>query len=366
MKNIKASRLLILCAMAVTVAVTICFWDELGIREIPLAVLQAKYEKSESRYISINGTSVHYCDQGTGPVVIALHGIVDSLHTWDQWTEKMVPRYRVVRMDIPGFGLTGPVRDGIYTKDGFVDFLKTFMTELKIDNGILVGNSLGGAIAWNFALAYPEMVNQLILIDPAGYPMEIPWPLNLAETPGIRHAAKWITPRWIFQMSLKQVFGDPSKVTDQMVDRFYELNLRPGNRDALIEIMDSLKKLNHDPAFSRNIAHLSVPTLLIWGEKDTWIPVSHVSRWKQDVPGIQTILYENTGHVPQLEIPGQVAADIHQWITAQAVGKKSGPGGRISGMWIFISVGAVLFLLILLRPAWSNRRRKAVEKNSGK
>jgi hypothetical protein len=84
------------------------------------------------------------------------------------------------------------------------------------------------------------------------------------------------------------------------------------------------------------------------------------------VPGIQTILYENTGHVPQLEIPGQVAADIHQWITAQAVGKKSGPGGRISGMWIFISVGAVLFLLILLRPAWSNRRRKAVEKNSGK
>ncbi|RJP76653.1 MAG: alpha/beta hydrolase [Desulfobacteraceae bacterium] len=360
MKKYKIHRLLILCFIITAVSATIYYRDELGIREIPLAVLQAKYEKPESRYISIHGTPVHYCDQGTGPVVIALHGIADSLHTWDQWTEKMVPHYRIVRMDIPGFGLTGPARDGIYTKDGFVGFLKTFMDALKIENGIIVGNSLGGAIAWNFALAYPEMVNQLVLIDPAGYPMEIPWPLNLAETPGIRHVAKWITPRWIFQMSLKQVFGDPSKVTDQIIDRFYELNLRPGNRGALIGIMDSLKKLNHDPAFSRNIADLSVPTLLIWGEKDIWIPVSHVSKWKQAVPGIQTILYENAGHVPQLEIPDQVAADMHQWIATHAAEKKNGPGWN-AGMWIFISAGAGLLLLIALRMVRNHRNGKAVE-----
>ena len=302
------------------------YWDELGIREIPLQTLQQKYELPDSRYISINGTSVHYCDQGRGPVVIALHGIVDSLRTWDEWAEKMIPHYRVIRMDIPGFGLTGPVTDGVYSKEMFIHFLDTFMTELKIENCILVGNSLGGAIAWNFAIQFPQKVNQLILIDPAGYPIEIPWPLNLTEMPGIRHIASLITPRWIYQMSLKQVFGNPSLVTDQVIDRFYELNLRPGNRDALVAIMDALKKLNHDPAFSQRISELSVPTLLIWGKNDAWIPVSHVPRWKQAVPGIHTIVYENAGHVAQMEIPGQVASDMHQWISMQSVEKKGGQG----------------------------------------
>jgi pimeloyl-ACP methyl ester carboxylesterase len=342
------SGVMILAAIAV-----ISSWDELGIQEIPLSVLQQKYETPESRYVSINGTSIHYLDQGKGTVIVALHGMVDSLHTWDEWAKKMTPHYRVVRMDIPGFGLTGPVREGGYSKEMFVGFLHAFLNELKIDQCILAGNSLGGAIAWNFALQYPEKVSQLILIDPAGYPMEIPWPLSLAETPGIRYFARFITPRWIYQMSLRQVFGDPSKVTDSLVDRFYELNLRPGNRDALIRIMDSLKKLNQDPTFSKSIAGIRTPTLLIWGQKDTWIPVSHVTKWEKDVPGIRTILYENTGHVPQLEIPDQVAQDMHKWISGNQ--EKSSESGK--GIWFAITAGILILLSLLL---WMIRKKKAL------
>ncbi len=345
MKQKKTKWLILLSVVILAAIATISSWDELGIQEIPLQILQQKYETPESRYVSINGTSIHYLDQGKGPVIVALHGTVDSLHTWDEWAKKMTPHYRIVRMDIPGFGLTGPVREGGYSKEMFTGFLHAFLNELKIEKCILTGNSLGGAIAWNFAVQYPEKVSQLILIDPAGYPMEIPWPLNLAETPGIRHIARFITPRWIFQMSLRQVFGDPSKVTDELVDQFYELNLRPGNRDALLKIMDSLKKLNQDPMFSKSITKIQTPTLLLWGQKDTWIPVSHVSRWKQDVPGIHTILYENTGHVPQLEIPDQVAQDMHKWISGNQ--EKITDQGK--GMWFIIAAGILIFLFLFSR-----------------
>ena len=351
MKQKKTKWLVFLSLLILAAIATIYSWDRLGIQEIPLQILQQKYETPESKYVLINGTSIHYLDQGKGTVIVALHGIVDSLHTWDEWATKMIPHYRIVRMDIPGFGLTGPVREGEYSKEMFTGFLNAFLTELKIDQCILVGNSLGGAIAWNFALHYPEKVSQLILIDPAGYPIEIPWPLSLTETPGIRHVARFITPRWIFQMSLKQVFGDPSKVTDSIIDQFYELNLRPGNRDALIEIMDSLKKLNQDPTFSKSIANIHTPTLLLWGKKDTWIPVSHVSRWKQDVPTIHTILYENTGHVPQLEIPDQVAQDMHQWISGNQE-KIRDPG---KGIWFAVTAGILIILSLLL---WMIRKKR--------
>jgi pimeloyl-ACP methyl ester carboxylesterase len=350
MKQKKTKWLILLSVVILAAIATIYSWDELGIQEIPLQILQQKYETPESRYVSINGTPVHYLDQGKGTVIVALHGIVDSLHTWDEWARKMTPHYRVVRMDIPGFGLTGPVREGEYSKEMFTGFLHAFLNELKIENCILTGNSLGGAIAWNFALHYPEKVSQLILIDPAGYPMEIPWPLSLTETPGIRHVARFITPRWIYQLSLRQVLGDPSRVTDTLVDRFYELNLRPGNRDALIEIMDSLKKLNQDPAFSKSITNIHTPTLLLWGKKDAWIPVSHVSKWKKDVPGIHTILYEKIGHVPQLEIPDQVAQDMHQWISGNQE-KIRDPG---KGIWFAIAAGTLIILSLLL---WMIRKK---------
>jgi pimeloyl-ACP methyl ester carboxylesterase len=346
MKNKKTKVSLFFCMIFVVVGVIVIFWNELGIQEIPLATLQEKYEKKESKYITVNGTSIHYCDEGKGPAIVALHGIADSLHTWDEWAKEMTSRYRIVRMDIPGFGLTGPVKDGVYSKEMFIGFLDKFLTELKIENCILVGNSLGGAIAWNYALQFPQKVNQLILIDPAGYPMEIPWPLNLAETPGVRHVARLITPRWIFQMSINQVFADSSKVTSETVDRFYELALRPGNREALVKIMAALTKLNHDPAFSKSITNISVPTLLMWGKKDIWIPVSHVSKWKQDVHDIQTILYENAGHVPHLEIPGRVATDMHQWISMELTKKQD--NGLIHEKWFIIVCGMFLFSIFFL------------------
>jgi len=185
----------------------------------------------------------------------------------------------------------------------------------------------------------------MVLVDPAGYPMTLPWPLKLASLPVIKHVAAMITPRVVFAMSLKQVFGDPGKITDDMIDRHYELSLRPGNRTALMHIMASLKKINADPDFSRAITDISVPTLLLWGGSDQWIPVSHVKLWKRDLPGIHVIVYDGVGHIPQVEIPEQSARDVHQWLSATSA---RDTGSMTPGRLLLLSILAGIPLVALI------------------
>lgn len=332
------------------------YFNDLGIREIPLQLLQQKYEKPESKYITLDGTEVHYCDQGQGPALLLLHGFSDALQTWDGWVAAVNDHYRIIRPDLPGFGLTGPLKEGEYSKEGYIRFIDQFITKLNLPKVILVGNSLGGAIAWNYALRYPEKVDRMILIDPAGYPLSIPFPLKIVSIPVLKHISTLITPRFMFQLSLEQVLGDSRMVTPEMVNRFYELNLRPGNRAALVAVMDNLKQLNEDPAFCKAIAGIQTPTLLLWGEKDRWIPVSQVKLWQRDLPGIQTIVYQGVGHVPQIEIPGRSAADVHQWLVAAGAQGKRTPDRMV---FRIIAIGCGCFCIVVLVFYRLRKRKKS-------
>lgn len=349
----KIKTIIILYLTIIVASLVVYYFDTLGIRDIPLDELKAKYEKSHSKYIQINGIDVHYCDEGEGPVIVALHGTSDSLHTWDGWVETIGGHYRIVRMDIPGFGLTGPSKSGQYSKKEFVDFVDKFVTALGIDTFIIAGNSLGGAIAWNYALQHPDKIDKLVLVDPAGYPMEIPWPLKLAGMPVIKNIASMVTPRFIYAMSLKQVLGDPGKVTEEMIDRHYELSLRPGNRKALLRIMEALKKIQNDPSFSKGITEISVPTMLIWGEKDTWIPPSHVDLWQRDLPQVHVIVYEGVGHIPQVEIPAKSANDVHQWLSEK--NQKVGKPIDVNSLLALKVAGIFLLLILGLYLVWRKK-----------
>jgi pimeloyl-ACP methyl ester carboxylesterase len=338
-------RLFLIGLLAGAVGAGVVYFDDLGIREIPLETLQAKYEKPTSAYISVDGTNIHYSDQGRGPTIVALHGVADSLYTWDGWVDALADDYRIVRMDIPGFGLTGPARNNTYSEEAFVGFLDKFVAGLGLERFILVGNSLGGAIAWNYALRFPDKVDRMILIDPAGYPMDLPGALNLAAVPVLRDISMLVTPRFIFRVSLEQVMGDPDKVTDELVDRTYELTLRPGNRKALAAVLASLIKMKDDPELSKRIPGITVPTLLLWGADDRWIPPDHVALWKRDLPGIQTIVYQGVGHIPQVEIPGRSAADAHRWLSALEAEKRDGSAAMIFYVISGCFVGAFIALL---------------------
>lgn len=328
----------------------------LALRDIPLDELNARYAIDlrldppsgarshppvhyRSRYITLGDPAtaagpdnaaqagavrypmVHYCDsESDRPVLVALHGIMDSAHGWQGWMREIGHHYRIVAPDLPGFGLTGPLLAGDYAVSMWVHFLDDFVAALRIEHFHLAGSSLGGGVAWNYAIRHPDKVQRLVLVDPVGYPQEVPDAVRIVARPGIAAIVPLFTPRWIFSGYVKQVYGDPARVTRPVVDRFFEIALRPGSRPAMIRVFQLLVQQSQDETLPNGIANLhrlGIPTLLLWGEKDRWIPVQHVARWQQDVPSIQAIVYSGAGHIPHEEMPEQTAQDVHRFLSCE-------------------------------------------------
>jgi pimeloyl-ACP methyl ester carboxylesterase len=277
--------------------------------DIPLADLQGKYANEASRYINILGTSVHYRDEGQGPLLVLLHGTAASLHTWDRWVDILQQDFRIVRLDLPGFGLTGPDAGRDYSIRHYVNFVHAFAQALELPRFHLAGNSLGGEIAWNYALGHPQRVDHLILIDAAGHPDSsrtgVPLVFRLARLPVIKQLFTVITPRSIHRSSILDVYGDPGKVTDALIDRYFELSLRPGNRQAFI---DRAQIITAEPGAEPRL--ITQPTLILWGAKDRWIPLADGEAFARDIHGAELRVYPNAGHVPMEEIPDKTAAAV--------------------------------------------------------
>jgi len=249
---------------------------------------------------------------GTGsgaPAILLLHGTGASLHTWDGWARRLAPDMRVVRLDLPGFGLTGPHPSGDYSGAATADFLERFADAAGLERFALVGSSLGGYYAWRFALRHPNRVSALILIDSAGYPVEHSTGsavvLQLARMPIVSELLRWAPIRGMIERSLLEVYADDAKVTPALVDRYTDLMRRPGNRAAF---GDRARSGYRSASWAR-LPDLRVPTLLMWGGQDTWIPPSVAERFKRDIPGSELIVYPDLGHLPMEEDPERTARD---------------------------------------------------------
>jgi pimeloyl-ACP methyl ester carboxylesterase len=279
--------------------------------DIPAAEVEARYKLKESQFMEVSGMRVHYTDEGKGEAVLLLHGTGASLHTWQAWVDVLKKDFRVIRMDLPAFGITGPAPDRNYSIDSYVKFLRQFLAELKIKQVSIAGNSLGGQIAWHYTAAYPDDVNKLILIDSAGLPRlnEIPMPIRLARMPVVGALARYISPRFLVRNSLWEVCFDRSKVTEELIDRYYTLALREGNRQAFI---DRAMQLEEDTG--AGLERIGIPTLILWGRYDQWIPVEQAENFRKKLPWSQVVIYDNAGHVPHEEIPEQSVADAVKFL----------------------------------------------------
>ncbi|HUJ73685.1 MAG TPA: alpha/beta fold hydrolase, partial [bacterium] len=197
----------------------------------PVSALAPRWAPPPSQFVEIAGLSVHLRDEGPrsdpSPIVL-IHGTSASLHTWQGWAEALRGQRRVVRFDLPGFGLTGPSPEGDYSLAAYARFVGAVLDKLEIRRCVLAGNSLGGGVAWTTALAMPQRVDKLVLVDAAGYPL--PPTSNpgfrLARMPVVNRLMEYILPRGLIAASVRQVYGDPAKVTPELVDRYYELTLR--------------------------------------------------------------------------------------------------------------------------------------------
>ncbi|OYT88843.1 MAG: alpha/beta hydrolase [Burkholderiales bacterium PBB3] len=268
--------------------------------------LAPRWAQAPSGFAAVNGMQVHFRDEGPrdDPLpLILLHGTSASLHTWDGWVDALKDKRRVIRFDLPGFGLTGPHAENDYSVEAYVRVVEAVANALGVKSFAVAGNSLGGQIAWATAHALPQRVQRLILIDAAGYPMapqSIPIGFRIARVPGVRSLAELVLPRGVIESSLRNVYGDPGKVTPALVDRYYELTLREGNRRALAQRFDQMLKADAGQSVAA-IRSLKLPTLIIWGGKDRLIPVENAHRFAADVVGSQLVVLDALGHVPQEE-----------------------------------------------------------------
>lgn len=283
--------------------------------DIPVDELKAEFTNEESQFIDILGMPVHYRDEGSGPLLVLIHGTAASLHTWDGWVDELKNDFRIVRMDIPAFGLTGPEPTGDYSIDRYVEFLEAFASALNLESFALAGNSLGGEIAWRYALAHPQRVNRLVLVDAVGYARSEGQKENLAfklaRTSGFKTVMSKITPRFLYKQGLLEVYGDDSKVTEELVDRYFRLSLREGNRRAFAE-----RVIAAQVPIKGDVRNITQPTLILWGADDLWIPLDHGRNFARDIDGSQLVVYPGVGHVPMEEIPEQSAADTRTFLLA--------------------------------------------------
>jgi pimeloyl-ACP methyl ester carboxylesterase len=309
--------------LLVVVLVTVCVFAVGGIvatwePDRSVEALALRWAPSPSQFVDVDGLRVHLRDEGPRddphPLVL-LHGTSDSLHTWDGWAERLRGKRRVIRFDLPAFGLTGPNPRGDYSIGAYVQFVGAVLDKLGVPSCVLVGNSLGGQIAWASAAAMPKRVSQLVLVDAAGYafvPESVPLGFRLARLPGVRGLMEYLLPRGVVQKSVRNVYGDPSKVTPELVDRYFEMALRSGNRKALVQRMD--QKLAGDEA---TIQTLHVPTLILWGAKDHLIPVENARRFASDIAGAKLVIFDGLGHVPQQEDAGKTVEALQAFLPHQ-------------------------------------------------
>lgn len=279
----------------------------------PVESLIDRWAPEPSVFLSIDGMQVHVRDEGPRddrrPIVL-IHGTSASLHTWDGWVAALAGQRRVIRFDLPGFGLTGPAPDNNYTVERYADFTVRVMNALAVSRAVVGGNSLGGEVAMETALRAPERVAGLVLVDSAGYPFtpeSMPIAFRMAQFPVFEPLMRTLMPRSMVVSSVRNVYGDPSLVSEELIDRYYELSLREGNRGALVQRFRQMRTA--DNARER-AATLKMPTLILWGDRDALIPPAVGEQMHADIAGSEMVRFPTLGHVPQEEDPAQTVAEL--------------------------------------------------------
>lgn len=310
---------LVLVGLAALVAVAGYF--TLKRPDIPYETLATKYETPASRYIDLpGGVHMHYHDEGAqgAPTLLLLHGFSASLKTWEPWVERLGDSYRLVSIDLPGHGLTRAPAGYQPSIEAFRDAAHEFARAYGLTRYTIIGNSMGGNVAWEYALAFPEEVEALVLVDASGWPetraklAEDPPIFQLLRNPVIGPLLAELDNTKLIHEGLEACFVNKSLVDDAMVTRYGELARAPGHRDILLQMTLGFRSRNF--ATPERLAPLALPTLILTGDSDELVPPEHAQQFKDAIKNSQLITFETIGHLPQEEAPDLSATAVRQFL----------------------------------------------------
>jgi pimeloyl-ACP methyl ester carboxylesterase len=262
------------------------------------AVLEVAYPGD---YHTVGGVRLRLRDTGPrdAPAVILLHGFGASLDTWEAWAQALSSRFRVVRFDLPGFGLTGTDPTGDYTDARAIEILLGLMDQLGIHRAGIVGNSLGGRIAWNFAARHPDRVSRLVLVSPDGFASPGFAYGKAADVPLMMRALPYVAPRGMLKANLAAAYARPEALSEMTVTRYRDMLLAPGVRAATLARLEQTILRDPGPVLS----NIRTPTLLLWGEMDGMIPISNAADYLRLMPNAILVRLPDAGHLPFEEDP---------------------------------------------------------------
>jgi pimeloyl-ACP methyl ester carboxylesterase len=288
--------------------------------DIPYPKLEERWAAAGSHYANLpGGVRLHYLDQGNpgGQTVVLLHGFAMSTDTWAAWTKRLGHDYRVVTLDLPGFGLTQAPQGKAYSYQEMADVVEAFAKAKHLDKLSIGGSSMGGGVAWRFALGHPEQVRGLILVDSSGWP-EPGSPVTnsplvkASQAPGIGPVLMKLDNRSTLRSGFRNAFADPAAVDDAYVARYAELSRAPGRRAQWISLLTAWP--HQDFATPERLAAIKAPTLVLWGDKDRLLPLADGRRFVAAIPGSHLIVYPGVGHLPQEEAADRSAADVSAFL----------------------------------------------------
>jgi len=277
--------------------------------------LEAKYLGDPGDLLQIAGMQLHVRDSGPkdAPALLLLHGFGSSLQTWEPWARALCSDYRVLRFDMPGAGLSAADPNGDYSDARSMQVLIALMDHFGIAKASLIGNSMGGKIAWKFAAAFPARIDKLVLISPDGFASPGEEYGKRQPVPSMVRLMRYALPKPILKMNLYPAYGDPAKLTDDIVTRYHDLLLGSGNRDAMIARMEQTELINPEPL----LRSIMAPTLLLWGQKDAMIPLANADDYAKALPDRKLVVLPGLGHLPQEEAPETSLVPVKEFLAAK-------------------------------------------------
>jgi pimeloyl-ACP methyl ester carboxylesterase len=302
LKTVAAVVLLVLLALA--------FW--LWTPDRDRARLEALYMDRPTDWLEIAGARLHVRDTGprdAAPLVL-LHGFGASLHTWDAWAQGLQGEFRVIRFDLPGSGLSPPDPGGDYSDARSMQLVAGLLDALGLSRAHIVGHSIGGRIAWNFADRYPQHVHTLVLVAPDGFASPGFTYGEAAKVPATLALMRYVLPKPVLRMSLEPAYANPLLLTDTLVTRYHDLMLAPGARDALLARLKQTVLRDPVPVLRR----IAAPTLLMWGERDAMIPFANSADYTRALPRSTLVALPGVGHLPHEEAPAQSLPPLQDFL----------------------------------------------------
>jgi pimeloyl-ACP methyl ester carboxylesterase len=291
--------------LALTALTLLSLW--LWTPDVPRASLEARYLAAPSDLRQVGLWQLHVRDSGPSkdlthaPAVVMLHGFGASLQTWDAWAEDLASSHRVIRIDLPGSGLSPPDPAHDYRDERSLQMLTALLDQLGLSRVSLVGHSMGGRIAWTFAAQHPERIDKLVLVAPDGYAsfgFEYGKPTDVPATLGLmRH----VLPKPLLRMNLQAAYARPESLTDAVTTRYHDLILAPGARQAMLDRLQQTVLQEPGPL----LRQIKAPTLLVWGEADAMIPFANARDYLHAIAGSRLVSWPQVGHLPQEEAAEQ-------------------------------------------------------------